>query len=253
MEYKQQQLDKIARQIIDDDVCPDLKVNATQLVFGDGNPDADVVFIGEAPGKSEDEQGKPFVGAAGQFLDEMISSLGWGRQDIYITNIIKYRPPDNRDPLPYEIETFMPYLLNQVEVIDPKLIATLGRFSMNVFLPDLRIGRAHGQPKRIRLARDAAGGLDRSGGAEPVSQTPPPQVQQPQIFDSLDGEGAESSQESQQKDASGTTEAEKRRVILPLYHPAAALYNGGQRQMLMDDFAKIPRLLELIDGDERSG
>lgn len=188
---KQQQLDQISEQIIQDGICPALAQNATQLVFGEGNPDSEVVFIGEAPGKTEDEQGRPFVGAAGKFLDEMLHSIDLDRGDVYITNIIKYRPPDNRDPRPDEISDFMPYLLQQVDVIAPKLIATLGRFSMNVFLPGLKISQVHGQPKRI-----------------------------------------------------------KGRVFLPLYHPAAALYNGDQRQVLLDDFATIPRVLELIATDQ---
>src|ERR1700742_498937 len=104
---KAQQLDDIRRQILDDNVCPELADGATQLVFADGNPDADIVFIGEAPGKNEDEQGKPFVGAAGKFLNEMLETIGLKRQDIYITNIVKYRPPNNRDPLPMQKEKFL--------------------------------------------------------------------------------------------------------------------------------------------------
>src|SRR5665213_867629 len=102
MANKQAQLDRIKESILSDNVCPQLAATATQLVFGDGNPDAQVVFIGEAPGKNEDEQGLPFVGAAGRFLNEMLESIGLTRSDIYITNIVKYRPPNNRDPLPEE-------------------------------------------------------------------------------------------------------------------------------------------------------
>src|SRR3990167_8194140 len=101
-ETKQDQLGKIKGEIIKQNICPDLARGATQLVFGDGNADADVVFIGEAPGKSEDEQGLPFVGAAGRFLNEMLQSIGLKRADVYITNIVKYRPPNNRDPYPDE-------------------------------------------------------------------------------------------------------------------------------------------------------
>src|SRR5438132_532286 len=103
---KQAELDRIAKQIVDDDVCPKLREGATQLVFADGNPDAQLVFIGEAPGANEDKQGIPFVGAAGKLFDEMLSGIGLKRADIYITNIVKYRPPGNRDPLPEEIEAF---------------------------------------------------------------------------------------------------------------------------------------------------
>lgn len=99
---KQQLLDKLQDQILMDNPCQNLAVQATQLVFGAGNPNADIVFIGEAPGKNEDIQGKPFVGAAGKFLDEMLESVALNRKDVYITNIVKYRPPNNRDPLPEE-------------------------------------------------------------------------------------------------------------------------------------------------------
>lgn len=99
---KQELLDQIKTSIIENKVCSQLAAQATSLVFGEGNPDADIMFIGEAPGKNEDIQGKPFVGAAGRFLDEMLSSIKLNRKQIYITNIVKYRPPNNRDPLPEE-------------------------------------------------------------------------------------------------------------------------------------------------------
>jgi DNA polymerase len=184
---KQQQLDDIKRKILDDKICPELAAGATQLVFGDGNAEAELVFIGEAPGKNEDLQGIPFVGAAGKFLDEMLEMIDLKRSDIYITNIVKYRPPDNRDPFPDEKQAFMPYLESQLEVIQPKLTVTLGRHSLNCFLPDLQISRCHGQPKRYQG-----------------------------------------------------------RVYLPLFHPAAALYNGAMRQTLIDDFALIPAIIEKI-------
>src|SRR5665213_4299273 len=124
---KQKLLDRIKADILNQNVCPQLAATATQLVFGDGNPDADIVFIGEAPGKNEDEQGLPFVGAAGKFLNEMLAGIGLVRADVYITNIVKYRPPDNRDPLPNEKAEFLPFLQSQLEVIKPKLVITLGR------------------------------------------------------------------------------------------------------------------------------
>ena len=102
MANKQDELNAIKQQILNDKVTPELALLATQLVFGDGNPDAEIVFIGEAPGKNEDLKGVPFVGAAGKFLDEMLGLINLRRQDIYITNIVKYRPPENRDPLPEE-------------------------------------------------------------------------------------------------------------------------------------------------------
>src|SRR3954467_4796788 len=117
MQTKQQQLAELKAQIEAAEVTPELKTQATQLVFGDGNPEAEIVFIGEAPGKNEDLQGIPFVGAAGKFLNEMLESIGLERKDIYITNIVKYRPPNNRDPLPDEKAAFLPYLVEQLKII----------------------------------------------------------------------------------------------------------------------------------------
>jgi DNA polymerase len=196
---KQALLDQIAADIVNNNVCPDLAQEATQLVFGDGSPDADIVFIGEAPGKQEDIQGLPFVGASGKFLAEMLASIHMQRSQVYITNIVKYRPPQNRDPLPAEKLEFLPYLIRQIDVIKPKLIVTLGRHSGMQFLPDILISRDHGKPTKIAL-----------------------KMEQGSI----------------------------KTVILPLYHPAAALYNGGQRQTLMDDFALIPQILEKIRNDK---
>src|SRR5665213_1839421 len=124
---KQKLLDRIKADILNQNVCPNLAQEATQLVFGDGNADSDIVFIGEAPGKNEDEQGKPFVGAAGKFLNEMLEMIGLKRADVYITNIVKYRPPNNRDPFPTEKSEFLPYLKKQLQVIKPKIVVTLGR------------------------------------------------------------------------------------------------------------------------------
>ncbi len=122
-----------------------LPLAESNLVFGEGNPDCDVLFIGEAPGFNEDRLGRPFVGRAGKLLDEMIVDLGWKRSDVYITNIVKRRPPDNRDPLPAEIDAYKPFLLEQIEIINPPVIATLGRFSMNYFLPFAKITRDQGK------------------------------------------------------------------------------------------------------------
>ena len=188
---QRQQLDQIAADIQQKNICPDLAKTATQLVMGDGNVDADIVFIGEAPGKNEDEQGLPFVGAAGKFLNEMLAAARMTRSDVYITNIVKYRPPNNRDPLPEEKAAFWPYLVKQLQIIQPKVIITLGRHSMEYFLPGMKIGQIHGQPKRIPF------------GDEHV-------------------------------------------VIMPLFHPAAALYNGSLRQTLIDDFLKVPGVVEEI-------
>lgn len=184
---KQQQLDQVKQSIIDDKVCPHLAKTANNVVLGDGNPDADIVFIGEAPGEEEDKTGLPFVGRAGQFLNDMLQSINLRREDVYITNIVKYRPPNNRDPEDEEKAAFLPYLHKQLAIIRPKLIVTLGRHPLSMFLPNQRISEIHGQPKR----------------------------------------------------KSGV-------VYLPLYHPAAALYNGGMRETLIEDFRKIPKILEQI-------
>ena len=186
---QQADLDALQARIITDNVCPELAASALQLVMGDGNPDADIVFIGEAPGKNEDEQGLPFVGAAGKFLNEMLAAADMSRDDIYITNIVKYRPPGNRDPLPEEKKAFWPYLLKQIEIIQPQIVVTLGRHSMEYFLPGQLISKIHGEPQRIRFDDNTL-------------------------------------------------------VIVPLYHPAAALYNGSLRQTLIDDFIRMPAIIE---------
>ncbi len=166
----------------------DLYKTAKQAVPGDGNPNTEVMFIGEAPGAKEDEMGKPFVGAAGKFLNELLGAIGLQREDIFIANCIKHRPPDNRDPLPEEIAAYAPWLQGQIDIIDPRLIVTLGRFSMEFVLgPGFSISKIHGQPKR------------RNG-----------------------------------------------RVVMPMYHPAAALYSGNLRPVLLADFKKIPKVIEII-------
>lgn len=126
-----------------------LPLRESNLVFGEGSVDCDVMFIGEAPGFNEDQQRRPFVGRGGQLLDECIKSIGWKRSDVYITNIVKRRPPDNRDPLPEEIEAYKPYLAQQIEIIDPKVIVPLGRFAMNYFLPEAKITRDQGHAFKL--------------------------------------------------------------------------------------------------------
>lgn len=190
---KQEALDLVAQKIASCDKCrfaPD-----QNPVPGEGNPDAEIMFIGEAPGKKENETGRPFVGAAGQFLSEMLNSIGLERKDVFIANAIKYQPPDNRDPLPEEIAYQKPFLLKQIAIIKPKLICFLGRHAMHAVLPapvgglPLQISKAHGQVLFI-----------------------------------------------------------KGQHYLPLYHPAAALYNGGMRATLLEDFAKIPEVISNIKG-----
>jgi uracil-DNA glycosylase family 4 len=121
----------------------------TKAVPGAGPENADIMFIGEAPGFHEDQQGLPFVGAAGSFLDELLESIDLKRDQVYITNVIKCRPPGNRDPLPEEVEACKSYLDRQIELIQPKLVVTLGRFSMARAFPKARISHIHGQPRKI--------------------------------------------------------------------------------------------------------
>lgn len=128
--------------------CPICKItnNKSHFILGEGNPKAEIMFIGEAPGKEEDNLGRPFVGAAGKFLDELITSIGLNRQDVFITNIVKCRPPANRDPLPQETEIYKPFLEEQIAEINPKIIATLGRHAMQLLLPNLlSITQNHGK------------------------------------------------------------------------------------------------------------
>ena len=167
-----------------------LKETATQAVPGAGNADADILFIGEAPGKKEDEQGVPFIGASGKFLSEMLATINLKREDIYITNIVKYRPPDNRDPSPEEVLACKEWLHEQIKIIEPKIIITLGRHAMEHFLPGKKISEVHSQT---------------------FSQT-------------INGLGEQ--------------------VFFVLYHPAAALYNGSLRATLIEDFKKIPKVIE---------
>ena len=162
-------------------------VGSANLVFGEGNAKAQVMFIGEAPGRNEDLLKRPFVGRAGKLLDEALKEIGWPRESVYITNIVKRRPPENRDPFPDEIEAYKPYLTRQIEIINPSLIATLGRFSMNYFLPEAKISRDHGQPMRINS-----------------------------------------------------------RVIMPLYHPAAALRSTAMMNEFKKDFKKLPAVLRKV-------
>lgn len=127
----------------------DLCKTRTHAVPGEGALDAEIMFVGEGPGFHEDQQGRPFVGAAGKFLDELLASIGQERSSVYIANVLKCRPPGNRDPLPNEVEACRKYLLRQIELIDPKLIVTLGRFSMAWFFPRDAISKVHGKLRRL--------------------------------------------------------------------------------------------------------
>jgi uracil-DNA glycosylase len=126
----------------------------TRAVPGEGDPETEVIFVGEGPGFNEDKQGRPFVGRAGDLLVKLLASIGWRREDVYITNVVKCRPPDNRDPFSDEIAACAPFLRRQLEVLDPAVVVTLGRFSMATFMPGARISQAHGT---VRLVDPATG------------------------------------------------------------------------------------------------
>ncbi len=181
-------LEKLKQQMQEDMTLP-LRDQATQLVFGDGNPDAEIYFLGEAPGYHEDQQGKPFVGLAGKLLTETLTEIGIDRKDVYISNVVRFRPPQNRDPLPEELAAFAPYIDQEIEIINPKLIVTLGRFSMGKFIPDVKISQVHGNP-RIVLWQG------------------------------------------------------KEVLVMPMFHPAAALRAPAMMKMFKEDFKKIPTLLK---------
>lgn len=167
-------------------ICTDCKLHEGRKlsVPGEGPPDADLLFIGEGPGFHENEQGRPFVGAAGNFLEELLGAIGLSREEVFITNVVKCRPPGNRDPQREELEACESYLERQTQSLNPKVIVTLGRFSMARFFPNTRISNIHGQVKQI-------------GG----------------------------------------------RLVVPMYHPAAALHQPSLRKTIHADFAKLPELI----------
>ncbi len=143
-------LEEIHRKINGCRLCRLCSLGATKAVPGEGNPQTGIMFVGEAPGRDEDIQGRPFVGAAGKFLNTMLEMSGFKREEVYITNVVKHRPPQNRDPLPDEIEACWPWLEEQIKIIKPKIIVTLGRHAMGRFLPGLKISEVHGQAKRAK-------------------------------------------------------------------------------------------------------
>lgn len=185
-------LSEIRAEVAICDKCP-LSKSRTNTVPGEGNPNADILFIGEAPGATEDKEGIPFCGAAGKFLNEMLSEINLKREDVFITNTVKCRPCDNRDPEQFEKDICTKnYLDRQIEIIDPKLIVCLGRHAAGYLLPGMApISEIHGR-----------------------------------VLKRLNG-----------------------RVYLPLYHPAAALYNGGMRETLKEDFRKIPQIISKLKID----
>jgi uracil-DNA glycosylase family 4 len=152
---RQRALEAIAAEVR---VCTNCRLHETRTraVPGEGDPETEVVFVGEGPGFNEDRQGRPFVGRAGDLLVKLLASIGWRREDVFITNVVKCRPPDNRDPQPDEIAACAPYLRRQLEVLDPAVIVTLGRFSMATFMPGARISQAHGTVRPVDPATGAA-------------------------------------------------------------------------------------------------
>ena len=181
-------LDELRVQVESCRRCP-LCDGRTQTVFGVGNPHARVMFIGEAPGKNEDLQGEPFVGAAGHYLNELLGCAGLRREDVFIANVLKCRPPGNRDPRPEEIQTCTPYLREQTRTIDPEVLVTLGKFSTQFVLKtQVGITRLHGRVQR-------AGKF----------------------------------------------------LVFPIFHPAAALYDGAKREALDNDFVTLGQLLHQLD------
>lgn len=188
MELKKQKLEEIEKLTAKCRKCP-LYKNATNPVPGEGNPEAEIMFIGEGPGYNEDQQGRPFVGQAGRLLDQLLQLIKVTRKEVFITNVVKHRPPENRDPLPEEIEACKNYLDEQIKIINPKIIVTLGRFSMNKFLPNEFISKVHGQARFVDFAGE-------------------------------------------------------RRIIIPMYHPSAALRSERVMAEIKQDFQKIPKFLE---------
>jgi uracil-DNA glycosylase len=155
---RQAALEVIAREVRACTRCR-LHETRTNAVPGEGHPSTEVMFVGEGPGFNEDRLGRPFVGRAGDKLVELMGSIQWPRDEVFITNVVKCRPPDNRDPLPDEIAACQPFLRRQLEVLDPALVVTLGRFSMATFMPGARISEAHGT---VRPADPATGAADAS-------------------------------------------------------------------------------------------
>lgn len=171
--------------------CPRLVAHRTQVVFGAGDADADLLFVGEAPGRTEDETGRPFVGAAGGLLDRLLAEIGLSRDEVFVTNVLRCRPPDNADPLPSEVEHCRDWLLRTIELVQPRVVCTLGNFATKLLRGDpAPITRVHGQVEVVELAGLAL-------------------------------------------------------RLLPLFHPAAALYTPSNVEVLRADMALLPQLLGL--------
>lgn len=187
---RKERLEEIATQVRACTRC-ELWRTRTNAVPGEGNPCAEVMFVGEGPGYHEDRQGRPFVGAAGQYLNELLIRVGLRREEVYITNVVKCRPPGNRDPLPDEIAACAPYLEEQLAIIQPRIVVTLGRYSMARWFPNEKISRIHGQARR---------------------------------FGSL--------------------------VVVPMYHPAAALHQPALKELVERDFEKLRSILAQVRAEQ---
>lgn len=187
---KKETLLKIKNKLLNDPSLP-LRDTANNLVFGEGDSDADLYFLGEAPGRREDETGRPFVGLAGKLLENMLKSINLTRENVYMSSIVRYRPPKNRPPKPNEIRAFAPSVVDEITTVNPKLVIPLGRFAMEKFLPEEKISQAHGKLYHVTW------------------------------------EG-------------------KKMTILPFYHPAAALRSSKVKNLLAEDFQKLPDLLKSV-------
>lgn len=188
-------LDKLQQKMEKDKSLP-LKKGANRLVFGVGDPDTEILCIGEGPGYWEDQKGEPFVGNAGKLLDKLLDSINLERKDVYITNVVHHRPPENRDPLPEEIKAYGEYLDGIIRIIDPKIIVTLGRFSMGKFLPFVKISSVHGKVHKVKWE-------------------------------------------------------DKQVVVIPMYHPAAALRNPEVMRLERADFLKMPEILASLEKEKK--
>jgi DNA polymerase len=185
-------LNEIASEVRKCTLC-ELSRSRTHAVPGEGDPDAKIMLIGEGPGYHEDQQGRPFVGASGKFLEELLGLAGLTRSDVFITNVVKCRPPGNRDPLPDEIAACSGYLDGQIEAINPDVVVTLGRFSMSRWFAGERISKIHGQPRKFG-----------------------------------------------------------NRLIVPMFHPAAALHQSSIRPQIEDDFRRLPKFLAEVEAEREA-
>src|SRR3989344_5918735 len=193
---KQEQLGELKKKMFLDETLP-LRKGASQLVFGEGDPESEIMFIGEGPGYHEDQKGRPFVGNAGAFLNQLLITAGLIREKVFITNVVHHRPPQNRDPEPDEIKAYGLYLDQMIDIISPKIIVTLGRFSMGKFLANAKITGVHGKKFDVNWEGDV-------------------------LF------------------------------IVPMYHPAAGLRNPSVKEQTVEDFKKLPGILEGVKNKESS-